>query len=101
MALGIALADACEARAAFAAVRAAFAAGPAAAGLLVAGVRRLRTHAAIWIALAVGFHAQAARLAEARVAGAGEPREGVVEGVVERRSSALSPRWIDLGSVRG
>ena len=58
-------------------------------------------HAALSVALAVGFHAQAARLAEARAASAGEPREGVVEGVVVRRSAALAPRWIELGSVRG
>jgi competence protein ComEC len=53
------------------------------------------------LALAVGFHAQAARLAEARAASAGDPREAVVEGVVARRSSALAPRWLELESVRG
>ena len=84
MALGIALADRCDAPASWAAL-------PAAAGLLLVLTRRFRAHAAVSVALAVGFHAQAARLAEARAASAGEPREGVVEGVVVRRSAALAP----------
>jgi competence protein ComEC len=94
MAFGIALADGCDAPGWLAAL-------PAAAGLLLAPARRLRAPAALSVALAVGFHAQATRLAQARAASAGEPREGVVEGVVVRRSAALAPRWIELGSVRG
>src|SRR5258705_13106285 len=94
MALGIALADGCDAPGWLAAL-------PAAAGLLLAVTRRLRAHAAVSVALAVGFHAQAARLADARAGSAGEPREGVVDGGVVRRSAALAPRWIELDSVRG
>src|SRR5262245_12996134 len=94
MALGIALADRCDAPTAWAAL-------PAAAGLALAFARRLRAPAALLVAVAVGVHAQAGRLAEARAASAGEPREAVVEGVVVRRSSALAPPWIELGAVRG
>jgi competence protein ComEC len=94
MALGIALADTSDASAAFAVL-------PAAAGILLAFARRFRVYAALPIALAVGFHAQAARLAEARAASAGDAREVLVEGVVARRSAALAPRWIELDEVRG
>jgi competence protein ComEC len=94
MALGIALADRTDAPDWWAAL-------PAAAGLALAIARRARAGAAIALAVAVGFHAQATRLAEARAARAGEPREGVVEGVVSRRSAAIAPRWIELDGVRG
>src|SRR5262245_61067382 len=94
MALGIALADT-------GGIGPEFAALPVIAGLLLALARRLRAAAAVSLALAVGYHAQAVRLADARAAAAGAAREGVVEGVVGRRSSAIAPRWIELGSVRG
>src|SRR5262249_30768024 len=93
MALGIAVADACDAPRAWAAL-------PACAGLLLA-FTRWRVLAAVLLCCAVGLHAQAARLADAREAAAGDPREVVVEGVVARRSAALEPRWIELESVRG
>ena len=60
MALGIALADGCDAPGWLAAL-------PAAAGLLLALTRRFRAHAAVSVALAVGFHAQAALLAMLRL----------------------------------
>jgi len=94
MALGIAIADGCDAPRWVAGV-------PAAAGLLLGLWRRSRAPAAVLLSLAIGLHAQAARLAEARAAAAGEPREVVVEGVVARRSAALAPRWIELEAVRG
>jgi competence protein ComEC len=94
MALGIALADACDAPLAWAAL-------PAAAGLLLALTHRWRAHAAVLLCGAVGLHAQSARLADARAAAAGDPREVVVEGVVARRSAALAPRWIELDAMRG
>ncbi len=94
MALGIAIADRCD-------VAPGWAALPALAGLLLALWRRSRVHAAVLVCAGVGLHAQAALLAQARAAAAGEPREVLVEGVVSRRASALAPRWIELDSVRG
>src|SRR5688572_12385500 len=94
MALGIALADRGDAAPWLAAL-------PSAAGSAVAWVRRLRAVAAVALACAAGLHAQASQLAAARIAGDGEPREVVVEGVVARRSAAIAPRWIELDRVRG
>src|SRR5262245_61502039 len=94
MALGIAVADRCDAPA-WAALL------PAVLGLWLALARRCRAHAAVCVAAAVGLHAQAARLAEARAAALGEPREAVLEGVVALRSAAIAPRWIELDEVRG
>jgi hypothetical protein len=67
----------------------------------LASARRFRIAAAVALACAAGLHAQAVRLADARAASAGEPREVVVEGVVARRSAAIAPRWIELDGVRG
>ena len=94
MARGIALADRSDAPPWFAAL-------PAALGLALAFARRFRIAAAVALACAAGLHAQAVQLADARAASAGEPREGVVEGVVARRSAAIAPRWIELDGVRG
>src|SRR5262245_24846759 len=94
MAVGIALADHSDAPVWLTAF-------PAFAGLSLSLVRRLRLQAGALIALAVGFHAQATRLVEARAASAGDAREGVVEGVVARRSAPLTPRWLELYAVRG
>jgi competence protein ComEC len=94
MALGIALGDQCDAPPWVALL-------PAVAGCAFALARRFRAAAAVALACAAGLHAQAVRLADARLASAGDAREVVVEGVVERRSAAIAPRWIELEEVRG
>jgi competence protein ComEC len=94
MALGIALADRCDAPPWTAVL-------PAALGLALACARRFRLAGAVALACAAGLHAQAVRLGDARAASAGDAREVVVEGVVSRRSAAIAPRWIELDGVRG
>ena len=61
MALGIALADRCDAAPWWALL-------PAVAGVALACLRRLRAIAAVALACAAGLHAQASQLAAARIA---------------------------------
>ena len=93
MALGIALADRCDAPAWLAAL-------PVAAGLALACARRFRAAAAVALACAAGLHAQAARLADARAASAGDAREVVVEGVaIGQRAARLPARSPELSRM--